>query len=416
MLQFSLRRLWETRPRDEQGKPLDLINEEQFKALPDVQRALGTVANGIFATFSQRQRDICERLMQELVVLDENFEAPLRRRRHRAELRAVLVSRFPGRSRTSTRSNRFIEAGLLRAFGGSDGAQVEVTHEALLRHWDRINQVVSGEDAKRRLHAIKQIAREASEWRAYRRSEDRLKQLGKPLAAALDYVADGWIADEESVAYLQACKQRERTAIRQANRLFQFKSGLMVVSVVVVLGLLSWIGYYRLHARATQANLEAVASLSESLPPWDALDLTYTLAAERGAEFRVALAHALERAESIWLGDRRDVSLLPSDDGSALLQRDPEQFEVRIYRVDNRRGCSTSLLSRSLRSTPKNLVGSSRGAARPRHRVWSASRTPLDRARSRQRFRARVPHRGLPSRRCVRQSDRLLFLPAPTSC
>ena len=48
LLQFALRRLWNTRPRNERGEPLDLITEEMVKGLPDVQRALGGVADGVF--------------------------------------------------------------------------------------------------------------------------------------------------------------------------------------------------------------------------------------------------------------------------------------------------------------------------------------------------------------------------------
>ena len=97
LLQFALRRLWDTRPRNAQGEPLDLITEAQVNALPDVQRALGTVADGIFQQFTPVQRQICERMLTELVVLDENFEEPLRRRRNEAELTGVLQTRLPVR-------------------------------------------------------------------------------------------------------------------------------------------------------------------------------------------------------------------------------------------------------------------------------------------------------------------------------
>src|SRR5262249_13340617 len=48
LLQFALQRLWDERPKDERGHPLDYINKESVKALPDVQNALGKVAEEVF--------------------------------------------------------------------------------------------------------------------------------------------------------------------------------------------------------------------------------------------------------------------------------------------------------------------------------------------------------------------------------
>src|SRR6185369_1210303 len=136
LLQFALRRLWDTRPRNESDEPLDLVTEEMVKALPDVERALGAVADSIFHTFSHSQRQICERLLLELVVLDESFEEPLRRRRNDAELIEVLQAWFPVASDVTQVINEFVAAGLLRCCGAEPNRQIEVAHEALLRHWD----------------------------------------------------------------------------------------------------------------------------------------------------------------------------------------------------------------------------------------------------------------------------------------
>ena len=95
LLQFALRRLWETRPKNSLGEPLDLITEEMVHDLPDVERALGTVAAGIYRTFTDSQKRVCERLLQELVVLDESFEEPLRRRRNEAELHRGTAGAIP---------------------------------------------------------------------------------------------------------------------------------------------------------------------------------------------------------------------------------------------------------------------------------------------------------------------------------
>jgi WD40 repeat protein/tetratricopeptide (TPR) repeat protein len=209
LLQFALRRLWDTRPTNKSGEPLDLITEEQVKSLSDVQHALGMVADGIFQTYSPSQKQICERLLQELVVLDESFEEPLRRRRKEAELRGVLDARFPATGDVDTVIRDFVSAGLLRRFGEMPDCQLEVTHEALLRHWEHINRLVTGAEVKERLHLIKQVGREASDWVSRNRADGYLSLRGERLDHAVTCAMDGWLAEACSAEYVEACRNRE---------------------------------------------------------------------------------------------------------------------------------------------------------------------------------------------------------------
>ena len=209
LLQFALRRLWDTRPRNENNEPLDLITEEMVKSLPDVERALGTVADGIFRTFSEQQQQICERLLLELIVLDDNFEEPLRRRRFEAELIEVLNERFSASDDIVKVIDEFVAAGLLRRFGERPNNRLEVAHEALLRHWDHIYQLLTGAEIKERLHLIKQIGREAGDWVGHGKSSDYLNLKGERLARAITYGADGWLSEAEATAYIDACRDQE---------------------------------------------------------------------------------------------------------------------------------------------------------------------------------------------------------------
>ena len=180
-----------------------------MKGLPDVERALGTVADGVFATFSVSQQRICERLLLELLVLDDSFEEPLRRRRNETELTQVLHARFSTPGDVAKVIDELVAAGLLRRFGERPNSQLEVAHEALLRHWDHIYALVTGAEIKERLHLIKQIGREASDWVGHDRSNDYLSLRGERLARAISYAADGWLAEAEVMAYIDACSDQE---------------------------------------------------------------------------------------------------------------------------------------------------------------------------------------------------------------
>lgn len=282
LLQFALRRLWDTRPRNERGEPLDLITEEMVKGLPDVEGALGTVADGVFATFSVSQQRICERLLLELLVLDESFEEPLRRRRNETELSAVLHARFSAPSDVSKVIDELVTAGLLRRFGDVPNAQLEVAHEALLRHWHHIYTLVTGAEIKERLHLIKQIGREAGDWVGHGRSNDYLSLRGERLARAICYAADGWLAEGELSAYVDACAaedskerlsqqrakeekkraddaERARDAAKLRAECFRRRIWQLAGSAVLILAAVLGVGWYYSEKQSTALEKQSFA-------------------------------------------------------------------------------------------------------------------------------------------------------------
>ena len=150
-------------------------------------------------------------------MLDESFEEPLRRRRNDAEI-IRCSSAIPGPQRGRQVINAFVSAGLLRRFGASPNSQIEVTHEALLRHWDHIHRLVTGAEVKERLHLIKQIGRASGEWVEHDRSNGYLSLRGERLDRAISYANDGWLAEAESTAYVEACRGREAEIQLKENR------------------------------------------------------------------------------------------------------------------------------------------------------------------------------------------------------
>ena len=220
LLQYALRRLWDTRPRNTDGEPLDLITEDMVTHLPDVERALGAVADDIFHTFSRLQREICERLLLELVLLDDSFEEPLRRRRVETELVGVLEDRYRHVAPADIAHviGEFVSAGLLRRFGDGKNRRIEIAHEALLRHWDQIYRLLTGADVKERLHLVKQINREAGDWAGHGQSTDYLNLKGERLARAIDHSQGGWLAEAQAAAYVEACFAHQEAQRLKAER------------------------------------------------------------------------------------------------------------------------------------------------------------------------------------------------------
>lgn len=252
LLQFCLRSLWNNRKKNNAGDPLDMITEADIKALPDIENALGTVADRIYKEFSSSEtlETICNRLFLELIVIDENFEEPLRRRRNESDLKKILQSLpvKPQPEEITTVINAFVEEGLLRRFGDGPNSQIEVAHEALLRRWSYVESLIAND--KKRLHDIKEIGRQARDWVNHNKSADYLSLKGGPLKKAGQYAKDNWLIEPETVAYVKKC-QRSNTIHLWTN----------VVLAIVVTGLIGNFIYTKRKEETEMKRLAAVYKL-----------------------------------------------------------------------------------------------------------------------------------------------------------
>ena len=200
-------------------------------------------------------------------MLDESFEEPLRRRRNEAELRRVLQERFPVAADITRVIETFVAARLLRRFGEAPGSQLEVAHEALLRHWDHIYRLVTGEEVKERLLRLRQIRRDAVEWLGRGRTDDYLSLRGERLTRAVTYVEAGWLAEAESREYVEAClkrqgqerllEQRAKGAERFRRYTWRVAAGLAAAVIAVVALTASFLRSQRAEARAVQQEIIA---------------------------------------------------------------------------------------------------------------------------------------------------------------
>ena len=301
-LQFALRRLWSLRPpRDAApGQPrLDLIDDEAFKLLPSVSEALGRVAEKLLVDLSDTEQRAVQRLMLELTVLDEHSEAPLRRRRLRAELLAVLArAGLATPEQANGLIDRFVDAGLLVCTGVGEACQVEVAHESLFRHWDDFQAWIKSDLARGRLKQVRKIALDAQEWQTHGRHTDYLRLTGEPLDQALAFASEGWL-DDVSRRYCQACAEARDTTARTAVLWRWTRFALAGLALVICMGLY-W-GYTKRQddervRTAMNANFAAALGRIEA---GDALDVAYTLERRDPGHFAAPLAHAVGRLAGI---------------------------------------------------------------------------------------------------------------------
>lgn len=350
-LQFALQRLWELRPNNEQGEPLDLINEVSFAALPNVREALGKVAQAVFESLCTSGQRACERLMLELTVLDDQLEVPLRRRRFEHDLLAVLAgAKLATEAQALELVQKFVDQRLLVRTGEGEVRQIEVAHESLFRYWPQFQNWINSDKARSRLKDVRQIARDALQWEHKEFSPDYLKLKGVPLENAKLYRDENWL-DAASRRYCDACDAAVRAQDKLERGRKRQRILLRVVGILAVVGVfVFWMTARELEMKARELETEAreldtrrasarntFASLISQLDPLEATDLAYSLEKNSPGNYIVPLAHALDRLTGIdVVFDRGDAGANFSPSGRALTQlvRVDNKLAVRIVPIE----------------------------------------------------------------------------------
>jgi WD40 repeat protein len=150
LLQFCADRLWEARDRRRR-----CITEASYEALGGVEGALAAHAERTMASLTPAQRAVARSLLRRLVTAEGT---------RALASRAELLSSSPAPEDTQAVLERMVEARLVvaREAGGRGGeASLELVHEALLLHWQRLRGWLDADrEGQRRLDATRRAARE----------------------------------------------------------------------------------------------------------------------------------------------------------------------------------------------------------------------------------------------------------------
>lgn len=171
--------------------------------------------------------------------------------------RRVLLARLISSPSCETLVQMFIRARLLVTDRAKDGqAVVGVAHEALLRHWPRVQKWLEKDLEFLRVRA--RVAADELTWREQGRRADYLLQPGKPLTDALELLSQRPAELEpELVEYIQ---ESARKATRRRWGLLA--AGALVGVVLLAATVVTSIQKAQL-GRQTRATVEAIANLAD---------------------------------------------------------------------------------------------------------------------------------------------------------
>ena len=159
LLEYVLQELYEG--RDASSK----LTDARYNALGGVEGALGASAERAYQSLPHSARRALKDVLQELITINPEDDTPVRRRANLESLTATPEKR--------ELTKALIERRLLI----SDKGEVIITHEALLRRWDRVVQWIA--DNREALRTRAWLTESARRWDAEDRDPSLLLGTGK---------------------------------------------------------------------------------------------------------------------------------------------------------------------------------------------------------------------------------------------
>ncbi|WP_316224870.1 MULTISPECIES: SUMF1/EgtB/PvdO family nonheme iron enzyme [unclassified Bradyrhizobium] len=218
---------------------------------------------GYIRVGDERREALRSLFIPRLVRINRNDKMPQKNVASQAELSAellrlarsltehrLLVARAGSASEESPRSNAEGDLRAADSNQGQRGTTIEVAHEALLRRWTLLTEIL--EEDRDALLLLDSVLLAAAEWAEATdaRKSDFLAHRGTRLAEAqaLGQRGRDWAREiAPALAYLTAC--RERDAREQWSKLLS-RAGLLILLAVIAGGIVTALNYNRVRLAA----------------------------------------------------------------------------------------------------------------------------------------------------------------------
>lgn len=362
LLQHALLEMWQRR----HGR---WLRAEEYRTLGGVQKAIASTAEKIYQDLPATEQALVRDIFVRLTRLDEETVQGEERRDTRRRVRfeeLVPAGGEPGLIKQLVQrlaDVRLVVTGVNQA---TDQEEVEVAHEALIRHWPRLRQWL---DEDRNLWRVRQrIGQDAREWETGGRRDDLLPRWSARLEEAIDLSRQARFAlNALEQSYLDACvdlrdreraeqerQQREKLAAaeklaaeqqqrleeqRQAAANLRSRARLLAVvgAVAVLLAIAAGMFGLQSNQNAQRANAESTRAIAsegtaeaERATAEIAQQIAETERSEAERQARIAHSRRLVAQAQKRMGSQLDLALLLI---VAANQRD-DNFDARSSLLD----------------------------------------------------------------------------------
>lgn len=271
LLQYALRLLFERR----QGNRLTMAS---YEAIGGVRRALALHAESIYASLPPDQQEVMERVLLRLVEIADSGE-PTRRKVARKDIAFRGISDEAVQKvinlLTAQESRLLIASRDISATTPDTETVIwiEVSHEALIREWERLKAWVSANLENLRYNS--ELLKAASDWEnakrdsAYLLRGNRLARAEMWLESAdatplqRDFINASQVERDRRIAEEQARQLRETTLQRQAANRLRLAVVVLVIGLVITLLLTADIARSRTEAENARGTLAVEKEISD---------------------------------------------------------------------------------------------------------------------------------------------------------
>ncbi len=252
LLQHALWELWNRR----HGRRL-LV--EEYRAFGGVRQAIAHTADKIFSGCSASEQTRIREIFIQLTRLDETKDAQEKRRDTR---RRVLI-----RDLTSSQAGPIDTQVILEKLATArlivkDDVEVEIAHEALIRHWGRLSAWLNVDRESIRLQSG--VAEAAREWDESGKKEEMLVHQKGRLDDAIELRKNPQypLSDTQN-KYLDACMAKRAQEQSRARRLQTRIITILAIALTVVVAFAASAWVQRNHALARQLAAQAQSTLAK---------------------------------------------------------------------------------------------------------------------------------------------------------
>jgi WD40 repeat protein len=213
------------------GRSGHWLKVDAYRAFGGLSKAIASTAEEVNATYTETEREQVREIFLRLTRLDESdIEGEYRDTRRRVPLHDLIPAGADA-AQTEHILNRLADARLIvKDIGQGAEPEIEVAHEALIRHWDRLRGWLNEDREALRLR--QGVSEAAHDWETGGRDENLLLHRGGRLEDALK-LRSKLTANEQ--AYIDSCKG----AVQRRRKTTIYSIAFSVTVIVSIL--LGWV-------------------------------------------------------------------------------------------------------------------------------------------------------------------------------
>jgi len=210
------------------NRKTDTLKVAEYRELGGLNQVIATTADKAYLSLSQAEQTLAQKILLDLVKTGETAEQDARQRVRPS----ALASGNKNRIQVEELLNKLADARLIVKDGESEDAQVEVAHEALFRHWDKLRNWL--EEAREEKNLRQKISEAANEWIQNNKDANLLIHRGGRLDDALK-LDDLNPTDLEYIKAGDALRRKEQRDRERRTQITIFAS-IAAAVVFLVLG------------------------------------------------------------------------------------------------------------------------------------------------------------------------------------